>query len=131
MGGATAPPIALPLSTTDSVSGLFGDDHALAAGVPGLDKRRDRYLFVAAALDAAVVEVHDAGDGVYSGDDQRVVGVGLIAGLVPDEFGVDARDYLVTAGQIVFEGRQAGGDAGFSDVVLVGVHTVNAIVRQQ
>jgi hypothetical protein len=58
-------------------------------------------LLVAAARDAAVVEVHHTGFGVDAGNHHDVVIDVTVARGVPDGFGVDRRDHPL--GQILLE----------------------------
>src|SRR6478735_1401926 len=64
-------------------SGCFNsDDHRVVARGPRRGEGFDRYLLVAAVLDAAVVEVHNTFGCVDAGNDDRVVGIGPVAGYV-------------------------------------------------
>ena len=56
---------------------------------PGLLEPGDGNLLIAAANDAAVVEVDNTCFGIYAGDNDEVVRGVPLAGPVPDGFGVE------------------------------------------
>ena len=116
---------------------LVGNGHLIAAAGPRSDEDINGYLLVPACRAAAVVEVHDAGRGIDARDNHGVVGFWLTVEAyvvnrpTPDQFGVESDDHLAALGHSLFERIHTREVADLWSLTLVGVHPVDAVVRQQ